>query len=137
MLQAGGALEKRLQHIYADHMEQIGGKFFVMYGQTEATARISYVPPKILKKKLGSAEIAIPCGNITIETIEKDVNDSRPIGEVLYDGPNVMVGYSESREDLQQGDVLDGKLRTGDLGYLDEEGFLLKMCITSMEWLSK
>jgi acyl-CoA synthetase (AMP-forming)/AMP-acid ligase II len=46
------------------------------------------------------------------------------IGEVVYEGPNVMLGYAVRRDDLRLGDELRGVLRTGDIGYLDDEGFL-------------
>lgn len=124
MQQAGGALDRRLQQLYADHMAECGGKFFVMYGQTEATARMSYVPPERLREKIGSAGIAIPNGSITIESPEEVTVESPSTGEVIYEGPNVMMGYAESREDLLDGNVCNGMLKTGDLGYLDDEGFL-------------
>jgi long-chain acyl-CoA synthetase len=121
--QAGGALDRRLTQVYADFMARRGGRLFVMYGQTEATARIAYVPPARLAEKLGSAGIAVPGGRLRI-----DVNGSqpteRPTGEVVYEGPNVMLGYATAPEDLARGDDLGGVLRTGDIGYLDDEGFL-------------
>src|SRR5664279_2611224 len=91
-----------------------GWKFFVMYGQTEATARISYVPFEQLGKKVGSVGIAIPDGSITMD---------EETGELIYRGPNVMMGYAECREDLAQGDELHGVLRTGDLARQDADGY--------------
>lgn len=113
MQQAGGALDRVLTERYAAHMAAKGGRFFVMYGQTEATARIAYIPPDRLPEKLGSAGMAIPGGQIRVED-----------DEVIYEGPNVMLGYAEGRDDLSAGDELDGVLRTGDIGRLDSEGFL-------------
>ncbi len=136
--QAGGALDLKLAAIYRDHMAARGGRFFVMYGQTEATARIAVVPPHRLVDKLGSAGLPIPGGRLRIE-LDAAEDDSRrptpadsravggvgvsPVGELVYEGPNVMLGYASTAADLALGDELGGVLRTGDLGYLDDEGF--------------
>lgn len=126
--QAGGALDHHLKEIYRHHMADLGGRFFVMYGQTEATARIACVPPSRLEQKIGSAGQAIPGGTLRIEpdpagnAIGKPGPDTP--GEVIYEGPNVMLGYASGAEDLRRGDELGGVLPTGDIGYLDEEGFL-------------
>jgi acyl-CoA synthetase (AMP-forming)/AMP-acid ligase II len=85
-----------------------------MYGQTEATARISYVPCDRLPGKLGSIGVAIPEGRLALDP---------ETHELLYSGPNVMLGYAESRADLTKGDELHGHLRTGDLATRDEDGF--------------
>jgi acyl-CoA synthetase (AMP-forming)/AMP-acid ligase II len=126
--QAGGALDRRLTATYAEHMARRGGRFFVMYGQTEATARMAYVPPDRLAEKLGSAGIAIPGGRLRIEHDEHDgdggADRTSRAGEVVFEGPNVMLGYASGPDDLALGDQLDGVLHTGDIGYLDDEGFL-------------
>ena len=77
-----------------------------MYGQTEATARISYVPAQRLREKVGSIGVPIPGGTLSLD---------EQTGELLYSGPNVMLGYAESLADLAKGDELGGQLRTGDL----------------------
>jgi acyl-CoA synthetase (AMP-forming)/AMP-acid ligase II len=87
-------------------------RFFVMYGQTEATARIAYLPPERLAEKAGSIGIAIPGGALRVED-----------DELVYQGPNVMLGYAEQRADLARGDELGGVLPTGDLGHADDDGF--------------
>jgi acyl-CoA synthetase (AMP-forming)/AMP-acid ligase II len=122
--QAGGALDRRLAEAYAAHMAERGGRFFVMYGQTEATARIAYVPPDRLADKLGSAGVAIPGGQLSIEPSSPETTDGRVTGEVVYRGANVMLGYADGPADLARGDELNGVLRTGDVGYLDGDGFL-------------
>lgn len=86
-----------------------------MYGQTEATARMAYMPPHRLRDKPGSIGIAIPGGRLEI--------DSHAENEIVYRGPNVMLGYAQKRDDLALGDQMGGVLRTGDLGVVDEEGF--------------
>ncbi|GAA3528311.1 AMP-binding protein [Nonomuraea rosea] len=109
LTQAGGRLSPELVAEFAGQCD----RFFVMYGQTEATARIAVLPPDRLAGKLGSAGVAIPGGRLSIDE-----------GEVVYHGPNVMMGYAETAADLARGDDLGGVLRTGDLGRLDADGFL-------------
>ena len=94
-----------------------------MYGQTEATARISYVPPEELQRKVGSIGKAIPGGVLTIEEDGKERAEPFKEGELVYAGPNVMLGYAESAADLNKGDELKGILHTGDLGHKDWEGY--------------
>jgi acyl-CoA synthetase (AMP-forming)/AMP-acid ligase II len=125
LTQAGGRLRTALVEDFAGRMAEAGGRMAVMYGQTEATARMAVLPPERLADKLGTAGRAIPGGAFTIRPL-----DDRPAaaddgtGEVFYAGPNVMMGYAETAEDLARGDDLGGVLATGDLGRLDDEGFL-------------
>ena len=88
LTQAGGRLEERHIQQMHDLARGRGWKFYVMYGQTEATARISYVPFDQLGRKIGSVGIAIPDGSLTVD------DDT---GELIYSGPNVMLGYAECR----------------------------------------
>jgi acyl-CoA synthetase (AMP-forming)/AMP-acid ligase II len=104
-------------------MASRGGRFFVMYGQTEATARIACLPSHFLEKKLGSAGQAISGGTLSIEQ-DGAVCPPGVTGEIVYRGPNVMMGYATSRDDLARPDDLGGVLRTGDVGYLDGDEFL-------------
>lgn len=113
LTQAGGRLRPELVEDFAGRMTAVGGRLFVMYGQTEATARMAVLPPERIADRLGSAGLPIPGGAFSIAD-----------GEVVYAGPNVMMGYAESAADLARGDDLGGVLRTGDLGHLDDEGFL-------------
>ncbi|EKD99180.1 MAG: hypothetical protein ACD_23C00090G0004 [uncultured bacterium] len=114
LTQAGGRLEERTKRAVLNFAKIKGLRFFVMYGQTEATARISYVPPDALPDKLDSIGIPIPGGSL-----ELDSNTS----ELIYRGPNVMMGYADSRQDLSKDDELGGVLRTGDIGAVDPQGF--------------
>jgi long-chain acyl-CoA synthetase len=114
LTQAGGALASPLIQQMHDIAKQRGFKFFVMYGQTEATARISYLPFEVLGTKIGSIGIAIPNGTMQVDP---------DTGELMYIGPNVMLGYAETRDDLSKGDELGGVLRTGDLARQDADGF--------------
>lgn len=112
--QAGGRMDDRLIKYVVDHTKKNGYRFFVMYGQTEACARISYVPPEYLEKKIGSIGVAIPGGSLSLNSENNEIN---------YEGPNVMMGYAENRCDLALGDSLKGKLATGDIGRVDADGF--------------
>lgn len=123
--QAGGRLDPELVTYFADYCRDQGKKFFVMYGQTEATARMSYVPPEQVLEKPNSVGIAIPGGNFRLIEGEID-NDkaARVSGELRYEGPNVSLGYAKSRKDLAQGDDNNGVLTTGDIAEIDEDGFI-------------
>ncbi|MEU5690959.1 AMP-binding protein [Actinosynnema sp. NPDC020468] len=123
--QAGGKLRDDLVVEFNEKMLAAGGRMFVMYGQTEAAPRMATVPAAKLADKIGSAGPALPGGAFAIrgedgvETAEADV-----VGEVLYRGPNVMMGYAESESELALADVVGGVLETGDLGRLDADGYL-------------
>jgi long-chain acyl-CoA synthetase len=114
LTQAGGNLVQPVKRELKLASDSMGIEFFVMYGQTEAAPRISYVPPERLGDKLGSIGIPVPGGSLELDACTS---------ELIYRGPNVMLGYAEGRDDLAKGDELDGVLRTGDLARRDEEGF--------------
>ena len=113
LTQAGGHLSEELQKKYAQWAEETGRQFFVMYGQTEATARMSYIPPDKCAEKIGSIGIPIPGGSMTI------ADD----GELIYFGANVSMGYAVKQEDLALGDENGGCLKTGDMARMDEDGY--------------
>lgn len=123
MTQAGGKLSDELIHHFNNFALEKNIKFYVMYGQTEATARISYVPPEILSSKIGSIGISIPGGNLKIMKNGNEITTPNETGEIVYKGNNVMMGYANTGEDLSAGDELNGTLFTGDLGYKDADGF--------------
>lgn len=114
LTQAGGRLDDRTKRAVLAMSARKGIRFFVMYGQTEATARISYVPPEALADHLDSIGIPIPGGEITLDPANS---------EIIYHGPNVMMGYAESAHDLAKPDECGGELHTGDIGAVDEAGF--------------
>jgi acyl-coenzyme A synthetase/AMP-(fatty) acid ligase len=124
MTQAGGCLAPASVRRFDALLRARGGRLFVMYGQTEATARIAIAPAGELHRKIGSAGRAIPGGTLQIDAGEGPTAAPGIEGEVVYAGPNVMMGYAMSRADLARGDDLGGVLRTGDLGSLDDEGWL-------------
>ncbi len=112
--QAGGRLDAETKLWFLDQAEAAGARFFAMYGQTEATARISFVPPAQLRAKSDSIGRPIPGGELSVDPAG---------GELVFRGPGVMLGYAESPADLSLGDVQRGVLRTGDLGHVDANGF--------------
>ena len=122
--QAGGKLSMKLTAEFADICANKEIEFYVMYGQTEATARMSYLPWEYARTKVGSIGIAIPGGKFWLEDENRNVikkNDT--IGELIYQGDNVTMGYAESCFDLQIGDENNGILHTGDLAKRDADGF--------------
>jgi acyl-CoA synthetase (AMP-forming)/AMP-acid ligase II len=104
-------------------MRERGGRLWVMYGQTEATARISYVPPQALPDKAHTIGIPIPGGRLSVRVGSESATEPDVEGELIYHGPNVMLGYATEPEDLASGDTQGGELRTGDLGCCDADGF--------------
>jgi long-subunit acyl-CoA synthetase (AMP-forming) len=113
LTQAGGKLDERSKRAVLDIAERKGIRFFVMYGQTEASARMSYVPPELLRNNMDSIGKAIPGGQMTLD---------QDTSEIIYKGPNVMMGYAESASDLALPDECGGVLKTGDIGTVDEAG---------------
>jgi acyl-coenzyme A synthetase/AMP-(fatty) acid ligase len=125
LTQAGGKLNTELIAKFHQIMEQRQGRYFVMYGQTEATARMAILPATDLPRKLGSAGLPIPGGRFAIKREDGALTQEGGVpGELVYSGPNVMLGYASERADLANGDELGGTLATGDLCQLDEEGYL-------------
>jgi acyl-CoA synthetase (AMP-forming)/AMP-acid ligase II len=123
MTQAGGRLSEEFIKYFYEITVKKGIRFFVMYGQTEATARISYVPYEKLGDKIGSIGVPIPNGRIKIFSDENEITSPSVQGELVYYGKNVMMGYAERKDDLSKDDELHGILHTGDLAYKDDEGF--------------
>ena len=98
-------------------------QFYVMYGQTEATARLSYLPPELLWEKMGSIGKGIP--EVKLEVVDKAGQPVRPgeTGELVASGKNIMVGYFQDA-DLTHQTIKAGKLYTGDIGTIDEDGYI-------------
>ena len=121
LTQAGGAmspvLTRRLRAVLPD------ARLFVMYGQTEATSRLTWLPPERLDEKLGA--VGIPVDGVELRIVREDGRDADlgETGEVRVRGPNVMRGYWKNAE-ATAAVLVDGWLRTGDLGHLDADGVL-------------
>jgi acyl-coenzyme A synthetase/AMP-(fatty) acid ligase len=124
LTQAGGKLSADKIKLVADACTKRDIRFFTMYGQTEATARISYLPCALTAQKAGSIGVAIPGGRLWIEDGNGQLIAQPGItGQLVYAGPNVSLGYANSWRDLATGDVNRGILRTGDLATFDAEGY--------------
>ena len=121
--QAGGKLENKLAQKIIEACDKKNIKFHMMYGQTEATARISYVPCEKVKEQLGTIGNPVEGGKIWLEddqgNVIKKINQE---GELIFSGENVCLGYSEDYKDLIKGDENNGILRTGDLAKIDPKG---------------
>lgn len=119
--QAGGPMPHSMA---LDIMKVVpSAKVYIMYGQTEAAARLSYLPPADLTRKHGSIGKGIP--GVTLDVLKEDGKMVTPgeTGEIVASGRNIMMGYWGKDEDTHQ--VLrDGKLFTGDLATVDEEGYI-------------
>lgn len=123
MIQAGGKLNASIVKEYAEFAHEKGKRFFVMYGQTEASPRISYLPYEKAIDKYSSIGIPVPGGKMTVVDVNgKEINTPNTDGELVYYGPNVCIGYAECRADLLKGDENHGCLHTGDVARFDEEG---------------
>lgn len=124
MIQAGGKLNADIVKEYAENAQKAGKRFFVMYGQTEAGPRISYLPFNMAERNPSSIGIAIPRGSLSIYDSDGTLISEPDVdGELIYEGPNVCMGYAESKEDLAKGDENHGILHTGDIARFDKDGF--------------
>ncbi|GAB4334085.1 MAG: class I adenylate-forming enzyme family protein [Bacteroidales bacterium] len=121
MTQAGGRLHEAFIREIREAMPEV--KFYVMYGQTEATARLSYMPPEMLDKKTGSIGKGIP--GVELRVVNSEGREVAPgeEGEIIARGDNIMAGYFKS-PDLTAESLRDGWLHTGDLAKVDEDGFI-------------
>jgi acyl-CoA synthetase (AMP-forming)/AMP-acid ligase II len=119
--QAGGPLSREFISRASNALPGID--FIVMYGQTEASSRISYLPPQLLDTRPGSVGTGVE--GVTITIVGPDGNEcvAEEKGEICVQGENVMQGYWKNPEATAQV-LINGKLYTGDMGYKDEDGFL-------------
>lgn len=121
--QAGGRLDPARVRRYAELGERDGWQLFVMYGQTEATARMAYLPPERARTHPGTIGVPIRGGSFTIEPLPDDEagDEGADTGELVYRGPNVMLGYAHQPRDLALGATIDA-LRTGDIARRTDDG---------------
>ena len=119
--QAGGHLAPNLVRQLSESLPTT--QVFIMYGQTEATSRLSYLRPELLGKKLGSIGKAIPGVNLLV--LNEAGHEVRPdeVGEIVAEGANITRGYWRAPEESATS-FRNGKLYTGDLATVDEEGFI-------------
>jgi len=122
--QAGSKLAYNLNMAVSTHCQRLGIGFFVMYGQTEATARIACLPANQSIPKCGSVGVAIPGGEIWLEDeCGSIIRNPMETGELYYKGKNTALGYAQDLSDLLKGDESAGVLKTGDIAYRDADGF--------------
>jgi long-chain acyl-CoA synthetase len=112
LTQAGGKLNNKLVELFGEYAQSKNIDFYIMYGQTEATARMSYLEPPQILSRLGSIGKAIKGGKFIIDQS----------GELFYKGPNVGAGYATSPEDLSVF-IYQDLLQTGDIAEVDKDGF--------------
>jgi long-chain acyl-CoA synthetase len=119
--QAGGKLPSVLIQELIDALPD--AEIYIMYGQTEATARLSYLPPELLGSKLGSVGHGIP--GVELRVIGESGQHVAPgeVGEIYARGDNVSPGYFNNPE-ATVGKFRDGTLHTGDLATVDADGFI-------------
>jgi len=115
LTQAGGRMDPERVRTYAELGQERGWDLFVMYGQTEATARMAYLPPDLAAARSDAVGVPVPGGSFHL------VDTVGEVGELVYRGPNVMMGYAEGPTDLARGAELT-ELYTGDLARLADDG---------------
>lgn len=117
--QAGGRLSPDRVRSFAALGERRGWQLFVMYGATEATARMAYLPPQLAQSHPSSIGLPIPGGSFSIEPL--DGSSDPEVGELVYRGANVMMGYAHNSADLALGKTVD-TLHTGDVARRTPDG---------------
>lgn len=124
LTQAGGHLPLEIRQAVFDYMQSEGGKFYVMYGQTEAAPRITTLDHNDFAKHSGTVGRVLAHGRLSVRDEDGQELAQGQEGIIWYEGPNVMMGYAETREDLLLADTQQGQLATGDIGHLDTAGRL-------------
>lgn len=124
LTQAGGKLDIELHAEFANYAARTGKLFVVMYGAAEATARMGYLPPQDALEKVGAMGVAIPGGRFAlIDEAGGEITAANTVGELVYCGANVTLGYAEGGVDLARGDERHGRYETGDLARRDADGY--------------
>lgn len=120
--QAGGKLTVEKIQQLARYATANNKQFFVMYGQTEATARMAYLKSELTESKAHCIGQAIPGGEFALwDANGKPIKQNETPGELVYRGPNVMLAYANKQDELAQFTVLK-ELKTGDIAYRDSDG---------------
>lgn len=120
--QGGGKLTDDLFREYSEFAEKTGKKFIATYGQTEGTSRMAYLPSELATLKTGSIGGPIPNGHLyVIDENGLEIEEKEAIGQLVYCGSNVTLGYAENGTDLVKGDERNGILLTGDIARRDSD----------------
>ena len=121
--QAGGKLDENLLKYFGKICKKKSIKFHVMYGQTEASPRMTVLNWNMFSKKINS--VGQPLKNYRIKIIrKKNKTNNNTKGEVVFYGDNVCLGYAKNLDDLKKGDINKKQLFTGDIGYQDKDKYL-------------
>ena len=121
---AGGKLHKTIIKRIIKKYKSQNIKLQIMYGSAEATARMSFLPWNKIEKKIESIGKPIPGGKFFLEDeYFNKINTENKIGELVYVGKNVSMGYSNNYKDLGHPDINRGILKTGDMAYKDKENY--------------
>ena len=122
--QAGGKMNHELIRKIIKMYKKKKIKFIQMYGSAEATSRMSYLSWSNAQKKIGSIGKPIPGGKFFLKDYNGlIINKINKIGELVYKGKNVCLGYAKNYKDLNLSDLNKGTLFTGDTAYRDRDGF--------------
>jgi acyl-coenzyme A synthetase/AMP-(fatty) acid ligase len=124
LTQGGGKLKSELFKEFAEFAEKTGKKFIATYGQTEGTARMAFLKADMATRKTGSIGKAIPNGQLLLMNDNgEEIIETEAVGEMVYRGPNVTLGYALIGDDLAKGDENKGVLKTGDIARRDADGY--------------
>ena len=125
LTQAGGKLDKTSLKYFDKICKNKKIKFIVMYGQTEASPRMSYLQWNKFSIKFGSIGKALEGSKFRIvDENGKYIKKPNITGELVFFGKNVSLGYANNLRDLKKGDINKGKLFTGDLAYQDKDNYV-------------
>ncbi len=120
--QGGGRLTDEMFAKLSNYAKENGKHFVATYGSTETTSRMAYLKPEFAERKKGSIGNSIPGGKIKLlDEKGAEITSPKVVGEIVYYGANVTLGYSECIDDLKKGDQRCGVYHTGDLAYFDED----------------
>jgi len=121
---AGGKLDKKIIEYFVNLAKKNNYKFYSMYGQTEASPRMSYLECTKDLKKIGSIGKPLKGSKFLLIDEKKEIiRKSFKIGEIVYRGKNVCLGYANNIKDLYKGNLNKENLFTGDIGYKDNQGY--------------
>lgn len=123
MAEGGGKLSDALFVAFANYAEEKGKRFFATFGTTETTARLAFLSPESATTHIGSIGKAIPGGKLyLVDENGNQIQEPGTEGELIYEGPNVTMGYATCVEDLTLGDEFCGVYHTGDIAKMDKDG---------------
>jgi acyl-CoA synthetase (AMP-forming)/AMP-acid ligase II len=124
LTQAGGKMDEDVLKFFGKICKQKKIKFYIMYGQTEASPRMSYLNWKDFFSKLGSIGKPLDsCKFRIINNKNKIINKNYYSGQLVFYGKNVSLGYAKNFDDLLKGNINNGKLFTGDIAFKDKDDF--------------